>query len=73
MTSDEPCVKRSFAAGSHEAESESMKLYSYFRAVGRVADSVPASVHYMGGIPYITTSVGRSFQIFDVIFLIRKL
>ncbi|PJF17266.1 hypothetical protein PSACC_02930 [Paramicrosporidium saccamoebae] len=46
MTTDEAGAKR-FHGGS-----ETTKLYSYFRAVGRVADGIPASVNYMGGVPY---------------------
>lgn len=45
------------------------KLFSHFRAVGRVTNSVPAVMHYSGSVPYLTTAIGKSFQIFDVLSL----
>jgi hypothetical protein len=65
MTTDETQDGKRLCAESEESKRCS-KLFAHFRAVGRVANQVQASIHYMGGIPYITTSVGRSFQIFDV-------
>ncbi len=41
------------------------KLFSHFRAVGRVSNGVPSAMHYNGGVPYVTTVIGKSFHIYD--------
>lgn len=55
-----------------DASHPGSRLFSHFRSVGVVANTVPASVHYLGGIPYVAASIGKSFQIFDVFPLLNS-
>lgn len=42
------------------------KIFSPFRVVGNVSDDTPHAVGTLGSTFYVVTSVGRSFQIYDV-------
>lgn len=45
-----------------------MPLFEPFRAVGYVSSAVPFSVQRRGTETFLTVSVGRAWQIFDVSF-----
>ena len=42
------------------------RLFAHFRAVGRLTNGIPHVLDHRGGVPFLTTVTGRSFQIFDV-------
>ena len=42
------------------------KIFSPFRVLGNVTDSTPFAIGTLGSTFYAVTSVGRSFQIYDL-------
>lgn len=54
------------AQSVEEPSREGSGLFKYFRAVGKVASSIPSKIHYNNGIPYVTTCVGTALLTFDV-------
>lgn len=55
------------SGGDEKSLTKGSKIFAPFRVLGRVADKVPSLVTYRGGVAYVTSSVGKSFHIYDVI------
>jgi hypothetical protein len=47
------------------------QIFSPFRAIGIVANQVPAAVQVRGKAYHVTTCVGKSFQTYDVCLLVK--
>lgn len=51
---------------SETRDTHGSNVFAPFRTVGRVSDGLPHSLFYLGGVPYVATGLGHSFQILDV-------
>jgi len=49
-----------------KVKSRPSKIFSPYRALGNVSNEIPFAVGTLGSTYYIVTSVGRTFQIYDV-------
>ncbi|KAI5960133.1 UTP21 [Candida pseudojiufengensis] len=60
--------KRQKLNGANESQKQSRpsKIFSPFRVLGNVTDSTPFAIGNLGSTFYVVTSVGRSFQIYDI-------
>lgn len=63
--------KRKLIAQDHNLETDvagprSSRIFSPFRVLGNVSNEIPFAIGTLGSTFYVVTSVGRSFQIYDV-------
>jgi U3 small nucleolar RNA-associated protein 21 len=74
MTTPEPTTSKKAKGGKKTKEAEETsslaaadsKIYRHFRALGLVTDGVPFSVQSRGASFFVTTSIGKSFHIYNV-------
>ncbi|KAJ2182953.1 rRNA-processing protein utp21 [Coemansia sp. RSA 551] len=62
MAVEEKRARIEKTAGLSQAGS---RLYEPYRALGYIASSIPHSIQYRGQTAFITTSIGRSFHVYD--------